>query len=580
MHIYIDNGANPMPELQLPVDFWPELSKTNPFLTEEGSQSIPLTFPSSSHNLKLIGFDYRQNQRLRPRQKIPAIFVDGAVWIKGTLYIEKANEETGIECTFYLSEGELYERIKNLKLTELDWPEWEGTGSSMTDKVRFWMSFFSDLLNTDRIDPRFSIVTVETSELMLFDNKDEQDYYLALNELKLQNNGQVTFWAWDEQSYYMEHGEDAPLITAPVGFGVTPFLRLSFVLRHIMQYLGYTLEENPFDNYSSYQKTLLGNNVADAIVDGTIHCSQLLPDISLEEFINAVRNKFGLEFIVKGTTVKIEFGQVIFQAEPDNDLSHYIRNTSTIEIQEKSAIEIEYQTLTEIPERVRTHRGEATISTRSPETAGRDRVIAVYNLNKTLKHNVPPEYEAISLDIKDKTPVYWTVKTARFVEEAEGATYFLTLNIGDVNYLNTSLRIGNDTQEQDNNTLSLIFLLEEEGLSSQINKEGDIAYKWKRGYLGWEDEAFTLLANEYGEGKVSAKNNMYEVFYKSKDEFYKKANQLIIYEANMDIHIIQRLSILPKIINGQKVMIERIDYVMGRPELCQITARTLHQYED
>lgn len=57
----------------------------------------------------------------------------------------------------------------------------------------------------------------------------------------------------------------------------------------------------------------------------------------------------------------------------------------------------------------------------------------------------------------------------------------------------------------------------------------------------------------------------------------QKANQQIVCRANIPAHIINSMDISrPKILDGQKVMIERIDYTLGKSELCQITARTLH----
>lgn len=71
--------------------------------------------------------------------------------------------------------------------------------------------------------------------------------------------------------------------------------------------------------------------------------------------------------------------------------------------------------------------------------------------------------------------------------------------------------------------------------------------------------------------------NLYETFYKRRDEMLQKANQQIVCRAKIPAHIINSMDISrPKILDGQKVMIERIDYTLGKSELCQITARTLH----
>lgn len=59
------------------------------------------------------------------------------------------------------------------------------------------------------------------------------------------------------------------------------------------------------------------------------------------------------------------------------------------------------------------------------------------------------------------------------------------------------------------------------------------------------------------------------------------ANQQIVHEAIIPVHIIVGMDISnPKIIHGQKVLIERIDYVLGHPDLCKVTCRTLNLYPD
>lgn len=146
MHIYIDDNSNPLKEFQLSADLWPELSRTNPFLTEEGSQSIPFTLPSTENNLKLIGYPYRGLSISRPERKIPTILADESLFMRGSLFINEAHRTDGISCTFYTNEGQLYEKIKDYNLNELDWPKKTGKGDSMAEKAQYWMRQFVDIM--------------------------------------------------------------------------------------------------------------------------------------------------------------------------------------------------------------------------------------------------------------------------------------------------------------------------------------------------------------------------------------------------------------------------------------------------
>lgn len=120
MKLILDTNSSPQPELELPADFYPELSRTNPFLTNEGSQSVPFTIPASRGNLRKLGFPERIRPTQRPETKRPAILAHGSVWMHGTLYIESVSMEEGITCTFYTNEGRLYEQIKDVKRPGLE----------------------------------------------------------------------------------------------------------------------------------------------------------------------------------------------------------------------------------------------------------------------------------------------------------------------------------------------------------------------------------------------------------------------------------------------------------------------------
>ena len=101
VRLFLDNGSSERPELDLMADSFPELSRTNPFLTNEGSQSIPFTLPASKGNLEKLDFPQRRALAIRKETKPKAILSDGTAWIQGTLYIESVNLQEGITCTFY-----------------------------------------------------------------------------------------------------------------------------------------------------------------------------------------------------------------------------------------------------------------------------------------------------------------------------------------------------------------------------------------------------------------------------------------------------------------------------------------------
>lgn len=566
MHIYIDNGTSSMPEFDLPFDFWPELSRTNPFLTEEGSQSVPLTLPASEHNMKLISFSYRGTSTKRPQSKIQAILSESTNWIRGTLYINQINKDEGIECTFYTNEGQLYEKIKDYKIRELNWPVINGTGNSNEEKARNLMKTFLNVIQNNASGTKeYMIGNIWTEDIFIIKTDRPFTNHLLLNELKFENET-LSFYANDEQKYYSESGENATEITAPVGFGITPFLKIGYVLRYIFEYFGYNLSPNVFDFNTDFNRLVILNNVVDAIVDGNIHFKQLVPDITVEDFINAIRHKFCCEFILKGNTIDLSFIKDILKSAPDADLSKYIRKENTLNIVAPQAISIKLQTLTKAPE--------------GYTLRNSDRYTKEFE--QALNHNSPSGFEEISIEMKDKTPYVYVGRTAYELEEgidgfkADIASIFLPQG----EYQKTTLIIdGEAVTENNNSSLELVFCF----VNSEITTI-DYVRKKKKYIAGRLYSDFVnLLVNSYLFFDMAPikTNNIYEVLYKEKDIMLKYANTEVVYEAVLPSHLISTMDIsTPKIIQGMKVLIERIDYVLGRPDLCQITARTLHQYPE
>ena len=87
------------------------------------------------------------------------------------------------------------------------------------------------------------------------------------------------------------------MVDVPFGFGITPFLKVSFVIKKIIEHFGYSVGESVFESDVSFKQLVLVNNVADAIVGGVLDYTQLLPTCNVSDFILALQKKFGLVFI-------------------------------------------------------------------------------------------------------------------------------------------------------------------------------------------------------------------------------------------------------------------------------------------
>lgn len=569
MHIYIDNGTSSMPELDLPFDFWPELSRTNPFLTEEGSQSIPLTLPASEHNMKLINFSYRGTSTKRPLRKTSAILSEGTNWLKGTLYIEQINKVNGIECTFYTNEGQLYEKIKEYKLEDLDWPIFEGVGNDYATKAKYWMNKFSNVqMGIEPQPDEYFVFCLETSSPFNVEKNSGTNTYLVLNETKYENS-LISFRAMDKQTYTTEAGENQTEYTAPVGYGVTPFLRVGFILRHIFSYFGYNLETNIFDTDISLKRLVLLNNVADSIVNGNINFKQLLPnDLQVEDLINSIRNKFGIEFIEFGNKIKIKQWQSVLKSKADMDLSMYVNNHPTLIWEEKSALSLKLEILS---------RDNLTFE-------------SIF-YKESFTHPSPSGYKSVEIKSSDKTPINDIVYSPYLHRDHEYTVYLRAPFIGGIQHKNTELLLNTGEVEEDKNDESpLAFCFSVPLIQTWSSNMYPVIYKYFTGSIfsfdgeGKKWGTISLVVNKMDTGlneNTSLKDNLYTLFYENRDNMLKNANQQLTFESFLPTHLISTMDIsTPKIIQGMKVLIERIDYVLGHPDLCQITARTLHQYPE
>lgn len=569
MKLFLDTTDNPLPVLDIPADFYPELSRTNPFLTSEGSQSVPFTIPASRGNLRKLGFPERLCPEYRPETKRPAILSDGNAWIKGTLYIESVNMLEGITCTFYTNEGRLYEQLKGYQLTDIPY---ENIGKGLT--VDQLMSMFETEVRKTTGKSNVYAICCAGTDMTFCTQKNtdpektnnEVDYKLLLNELLYNESGQAVLVGHKARKYYDGPGESANEISVPAGYGVTPFLRVKYVLECIFKHLGYIPDLDLFDTNVSLKNLVVLNNVADACVkDGGVNPSILLPEVTAEEFISAVRRKFGVEFIelTNGVITAKTWSEAIDRLA---DYEIFPDDNYTINYEDKRGISMEINNL------------------------GDGNKASYY----TDKHTPPAGVEEESISFADQTPTTGSMTTA-YIQDLVGGNgipnmYAWGPNIGTPSHANTQLQItGEDTNNDPGERLGIAFCFVPDGIRDEeyLTHKYPVAEGTLRDYdfnfVRWG--SFNLFVNEI-EGMESIpifdySRNLYATFYTERDRMLQTANQQIVCNARIPSHEINSMDVSrPKIINGQKVLLERIDYVLGRPDLCQVTARTLHEMQE
>ena len=538
VRLFLDNGSGERPELDLMADSFPELSRTNPFLTNEGSQSIPFTLPASKGNLEKLDFPQRPALSVRKNTKPKAILSDGTAWIQGTLYIESVNLQEGITCTFYTNEGRLYEKLKGYRLRDISW-DTIGSESNTVDDL---MNVFNDQINgVKEEDEKYLLCSAGTSKDFFIskDNPSQLNFYMLLNELEYDGNVPKLVGR-KERVYYDDDTDSATEITIPKGYGVTPFMRLSYVLRKIFEEIGYTPVFENFNNDISFNRIVILNNIADSCVKGYVNPKDILPDISLEDFINAVRIKFGMEFIEVNGSVYWRSWQETCKKIPDFDIKSV--NYPTLTYEDAQAINMELNYLTDEGK-------PSSVST---------------------KHNNPSDIKAYDISFNDYTPVV-SLFISQYAYNISGnmaPLWSVSPMVGDVAHINTTLYVDEEEEEDNNEMIGLTFCFAVKGVKQSSGQ--DYSYPYLEGSVS----NYSGL-NKWGNFDLLI-TGIYDNFYENRDEMLQKANQQIVVEARIPAHLINTMDVsTPKVLDDVKVLIERIDYVLGKEELCQVTARTL-----
>ncbi|MEZ7884180.1 MAG: hypothetical protein QMB39_02885, partial [Bacteroidales bacterium] len=128
----------------------------------------------------------------------------------------------------------------------------------------------------------------------------------------------------------------------PAGYGITGFLKVSWILNKIFEHFGYTLEDNPFENDPQLSRLVVLNNSADAIVKGSLNYVDMLPDCTVNEFLQALYCRFGNVYFINGQakTVHCKLIDEIVSSPGSNDWSDLKASNPTIYVNEPKQLKL------------------------------------------------------------------------------------------------------------------------------------------------------------------------------------------------------------------------------------------------
>lgn len=314
MKIELSRGA-----LALPEDFAVEIKKSNPFFSDEGSFSIPSSIPATPHNLAVAAHPERVTMSHRFNRRFPAILKGPFMQKKGSLLIDKV-QDGAMNVAMLLDESEMYSGLKEVNLKDIfvDQCIFGGVTKMEMSSIHegLWSLYETGLLQYP--------YTSESRELACFPVvvKDGDKYHF-LNEPNAGGDGFV----YEARKIY---SNDTEYVNVPEGYGLTCFLRLHHAIRLMFELRGFEVVGNDF-NSEPWNKLVLLNNCSDAALsDGTYHCltySDMVPSITIGEFLTALKDKFGASVFVSGNEVRIKLLQWSLSPDHTNadiDLTQYV----------------------------------------------------------------------------------------------------------------------------------------------------------------------------------------------------------------------------------------------------------------
>jgi len=546
-------------DFDLPKNFGCVLTRYNVLLTGAGEQTNPITLPASPKNLKLVGYGDRIDGYSKPLTDMAVVVSDGMFNRTCNLGIHGVDRSAGISATIYLGTGDFYSKVGNTRLSWLQWPTLASpgyAGQPLLDRVAYLIERLATTYSYPSHALPYSVAPVVSTQkytwqydreikLNKFERK-ELEGLLVLNGFEKYQTVLVLDQHSDdvkrfEGEFAQKMKVDSSIVDISTGYGMTPFLKLRYVVDFIFSAWGFGFDTLPMNAIiDSYEDDIvLLNNVADAIYAGRLYYKQLLPDVTVKEFLGEVERLFAGKFLVDENTKTVTFisYESALNALPDLDLTGYCVATPALGTPEFTKIKIVDK-----------------LDTAAADEATEDKVSALdFSLLK----------QALVVD------VFTAPDRATFTADLG----LEMIAIDGIVHLNSTIEVvGVEKKEEKPSVSSLIQLasIKDEWKVARFmteNSRGDVVrYRTTKPVFaesGMTDLAF--LESRYAAYKI----------------FMQQSNIPIEIEMDIPEMILERMNYhTPKILMGQKVMIESIESVMGGKELQKVKLRTLRVFEN
>lgn len=334
-------------ELTLKEGFTMEVKKTNPFFSDEGSYTFPSEIPATPENLTILGNPERPTRSTRFVRKFTALLKGPFMQKRCTLLATGLSKSSGVNVSLLLDESETFSALKKRSMREVFSSKAITVGASKSDYMSA-LEFLWTIYTQDSSNPYSSFYLSAFPELTVFPVvvKDGELYHF-LNEVNSSKNGFVY-----QGREILQKSDGTEKVTVPDYYGITPFLKLSYVARAIFELSGYEVEQNDLESSILSQLVLL-NNCSDTYLsaEGTYPIasySDLVPDVTVGDFLAFLKDKFGVGVFISGNRVRLRIREGCLMLDsgynPDLDLSEYVIGDAEISFPEAKKLTIAVKT--------------------------------------------------------------------------------------------------------------------------------------------------------------------------------------------------------------------------------------------
>ncbi len=326
-----------------------EVERTNPFFNDYGETTSPLDIPASDYNRMIL--NYPDTFGMRDKMVATNVSIeDGEYFAQCRQIILSAQRKGNISSSFYINDGSFYSKIQNLKLKSIFKDEMIPGCTTVDECIEFCESLIRG--ENDNYDI-FPVLLTDDSGMdtgytyKILNKIGRSDYLPNANYWRYKDGGGYEYvpaprkygfilvgtgtrYLWNKFPT-TEYVNEIP-ISLDKGYYISPFIRANYVLKRVFKYFGYDLKENFFTKTEPFNKMVLLNNVIDVMVNGHIRIEDLLPDVSVSDFLSVFRKKFLCEFVSdEGThTADIIFLRDAVDSTPVADLTRQMTEEPTL----------------------------------------------------------------------------------------------------------------------------------------------------------------------------------------------------------------------------------------------------------